>query len=136
MRSETKGEKMKYTMNKNEFINEFKNIRADNFSYEALDALYDYLVHLEEDTGEEFEFDPVAWCCEYTEYDNLKDFQKQYGSKFKKLDDIRNEATVIDISNSDRLLVLNIQPAPQSRGAGINFSKKITLKMGVGGGYP
>ena len=41
---------MKYTMNKNEFINEFKNIRADNFSYEALDALYDYLVHLEEDT--------------------------------------------------------------------------------------
>ena len=98
---------MKYTMNKNEFINEFKNIRADNFSYEALDALYDYLVHLEEDSGEEFEFDPVAWCCEYTEYDNLKDFQKQYGSKFKKLDDIRNEATVIDISNSDRLLVQN-----------------------------
>jgi hypothetical protein len=73
MRSETKGEKMKYTMNKNEL----------------------------------FEFDPVAWCCEYTEYDNLKDFQKQYGSKFKKLDDIRNEATVIDISNSDRLLVQN-----------------------------
>jgi hypothetical protein len=43
--------KMKYTMNKNEFINEFKNIRADNFSYEALDAFYDYLICLEEDTG-------------------------------------------------------------------------------------
>jgi hypothetical protein len=58
--------KMKYTMNKNEFINEFKNIRADNFSYEALDAFYDYLICLEEDTGEELQFDPVAWCCEYT----------------------------------------------------------------------
>ena len=98
---------MKYTMNKNEFINEFKNIRADNFSYEALDAFYDYLICLEEDTEEELQFDPVAWCCEYTEYDNIKDFQNQYGSEFKKIDDIKNKTTVINISNSDRLLIQN-----------------------------
>ncbi len=57
-KSKSIGGKMKQTLDLHDFINKFKNVRADNFSYEGLTALYGYLTELEEDTGQEFEFDP------------------------------------------------------------------------------
>ena len=105
---------MKQTMDLHGFIKEFKNVRADNFSYEGLTALYGYLTELEEDGGQEFEFDPIAWCCEYTEYENLEDFQKQHDDvqflnevTFKNIDDIKNVTSVIEIDGSDRFIVQN-----------------------------
>ena len=90
------------------FINEFKNVRADNFSYEGLTALYGYLTELEEDGGQEFEFDPIAWCCEYTEYENFKDFQTQHDEfDFKTMDDIWGVSSIIEIPPSDRFIVQN-----------------------------
>ena len=97
---------MKQTMDLHSFINEFKNVRADNFSYEGLTALYGYLTELEEDTGEEFEFDPIAWCCEYTEYENLEDFRKQHEWALM-LDEIRLFTSLIEIPGSDRFIVQN-----------------------------
>ena len=97
---------MKQTLDLHGFINEFKNVRADNFSYEGLTALYGYLTELEEDGGQEFEFDPIAWCCEYTEYENLEDFQKQHDD-VQFLDDIKNVTSVIEIDGSDRFIVQN-----------------------------
>ncbi len=41
--------------------------RMDQFSYEGLEVLFDYLDNLSEDTGETIELDPVALCCEYYE---------------------------------------------------------------------
>ena len=41
--------------------------RTDQFSYEGLEVLFDYLDNLSEDTGEPIELDPVALCCEYYE---------------------------------------------------------------------
>ena len=41
--------------------------RMDNFSYEGLEVLFDYLDNLSEDTGESIELDVVALCCEYYE---------------------------------------------------------------------
>lgn len=41
--------------------------RADNFSHEALVLLFNYLEDLEEQTGEPYELDVVAICCEYSE---------------------------------------------------------------------
>ena len=35
----------------------------NNFSYEGLKALYDYLENYEEETGQKVKFDPVALCC-------------------------------------------------------------------------
>tara|TARA_R100001440_G_scaffold657_1_gene2034 strand:- start:145 stop:447 length:303 start_codon:yes stop_codon:yes gene_type:complete len=99
---------MKQTMDMHGFINEFKNVRADNFSYEGLSALYGYLTELEEDGGQEFEFDPIAWCCEYTEYESLEDFQKQHDKfDFESIDDIKEVTSVIEIDGSDRLIVQN-----------------------------
>ncbi len=41
--------------------------RMDQFSYEGLEVLFDYLDNLSDDTGETIELDPVALCCEYYE---------------------------------------------------------------------
>ena len=99
---------MKQTMDMHGFINEFKNVRADNFSYEGLTALYGYLTELEEDGGQEFEFDPIAWCCEYTEYESLEDFQKQHDKfDFECIDDIKEVTSVIEIDGSSRFVVQN-----------------------------
>lgn len=41
--------------------------RQDQFSWEALEALFDYLEQYSEDVGEPFELDVIAICCEWCE---------------------------------------------------------------------
>lgn len=41
--------------------------RMDNFSYEGLEVLFDYLDNLSEDIGEPIELDVIALCCDYYE---------------------------------------------------------------------
>ena len=41
--------------------------RMDQFSYEGLEVLFDYLEELSESTGEPIELDVIALCCEYYE---------------------------------------------------------------------
>jgi hypothetical protein len=41
--------------------------RADNFSYEALELIFDYYEDYEGDGGEEFELDVIAICCDLAE---------------------------------------------------------------------
>ena len=100
---------MKDTINKNQFINWFR--RSDtyehNFSYEGLSALFDYLEEMEESTGEELDFDPIALCCEYSEYDSFEEFQEDYDGKelYPTLDDLEDYTTVIRIKNSDSFII-------------------------------
>ena len=96
---------MKQTINEFDFKNEFKKIRPDNFSYDGLTALYDYLIQFEEDTGEELEFDPIAYCCEFSEYENFKEVKQNYDIKsFKELED---NTTVLKIPNTKRFIIQN-----------------------------
>lgn len=61
---------MKRSVNQSQFIDAFRNVgRADQFSYEALVALYEYYTALEEDWECEVELDPIAICCEWSEYE-------------------------------------------------------------------
>ena len=41
--------------------------RMDNFSYEGLEVLFDYLENYSDETGEPVELDVVALCCDYYE---------------------------------------------------------------------
>lgn len=51
--------------------------RADNFSYEGLEVLFDYLENLSEDIGEPIELDVIALCCEYCE-SSIEELIDQY----------------------------------------------------------
>lgn len=56
------------TISQTDFTNAFRNYgRTDNFSYEALDLLFDYFNDLETDIGEQIELDVIAICCDYAE---------------------------------------------------------------------
>ena len=72
---------MKTTINFYEFSRWFEQHRPNNFSRVGLTALFDYLEEYEDSTGESIEFDPIALCGEYTEYDNIAEFQLDYGSE-------------------------------------------------------
>lgn len=61
-----------------EFIQEFQAIRPDNFSYDGLSALYDNFEEFENDTGENVSFDPIAICCEFSEYDSSLEAAREY----------------------------------------------------------
>jgi hypothetical protein len=68
---------MKQTVNFYDFHDAFKRIRPDNFSYEGLKALFDYLEDYEESCGEEMELDVIAICCDFTE-DSVQDIADNY----------------------------------------------------------
>ena len=94
------------TINKYEFSDAFHKMgRGKQFSYEGLDALFDYLEMLEDDIGEPIELDVISLCCEYSEYDNLKEFQNDYGDGYESLDDIENDTTLIKIEGEEGFII-------------------------------
>lgn len=96
---------MKYSINFCQFTDAFNSCRPENFSYEGLKALFGYLEQYEENTGEEIEFDVIAICCEYTEYENLAEFQDNYDKKdYPDMESIENATQVIKI-NDDRFII-------------------------------
>ena len=92
-------------MNEFDFKNEFKKIRPDNFSYDGLTVLYDYLIQYEEDCDTELEFDPIAYCCEYTEFDSFEDVKKNY--EVEDLEHLEQNTIVLKIPNTERLIIQN-----------------------------
>lgn len=65
--------------------------RSNNFSYEGLEALYNYLDDLSEDTGENIELDVIALCCEYTE-ESFDDIINNYKIDMSELDDMNDKS--------------------------------------------
>ena len=88
--------KMKQNVSESNFIDAFK-IRKGNFSYEGLTALYEFLTAFEEETEQEIELDVIAFCCDYSEYKDLKEFQTDYGKEYKTIKDIEDETQVIPV---------------------------------------
>jgi hypothetical protein len=52
--------------------------RGNQFSNEGLDGLYEYLEEAFNDTGEEYELDVIALCCEFSEYNSKDEYYAQY----------------------------------------------------------
>ena len=78
--------------------------REGNFSNDGLVALYEYLEMLEDDTGQPIELDVIALCCEFTEYDNLEEFQADYSEDYQTIGDIESDTTVIMIDDDSFII--------------------------------
>ena len=75
--------------------------RENQFTYIAKKELFDWLECLED--GKDIELDVVALCCEFTEYQSIKDFRKDYGEHYKTIEDIEYNTIVIPvITNKDK----------------------------------
>ena len=94
---------MKDTVTEYQFVDTMAQ-KQHGFSYEGAKALFEYFENLEQDTGEELEFDPVAIRCDFDEYESLEDIKKSY-QDIESLEDLQNHTTVIEIPNSDRLII-------------------------------
>lgn len=79
---------IKETTGQYQFIDAFRssNTYKNNFSYEGLKALYDYLWDLSEDIGEDIELDVVAICCDYVEYNSAFECATDHGYNVDQLD--------------------------------------------------
>lgn len=97
---------MKKTISLNNFRDEFKSCRPDNFTYDGLEALFNYLESFESDTGEELELDVIAICCDFSEYKNLEEFQADYGQDYETMEDIEQSTTFIPI-NKESFIIQN-----------------------------
>ena len=68
--------------------------RMDQFSYEGLEVLFDYLEQFSEDTGEPVELDVVALCCEYYE-SSIEELIKDYNIDVSDADGDEDEIELI-----------------------------------------
>lgn len=99
---------MKTTITQSDFRDAFlsSDSRKNSFSWEGLNALFDYLEALEQDCGEEMELDVVALDCDFTEYQDLKDVQDNF-PQIESLEDLQDHTQVIEIEGTDRLIIQN-----------------------------
>jgi hypothetical protein len=90
------------TVNIHDFREAFRTTRPDNFSYDGLAALFDYLEELSDDMGEHIELDVISLCCYWTEYESLAEYQERYGAAdYPSMEDIEDNTVVIYIDGTD-----------------------------------
>ena len=109
---------MKITLTESEFVNRFLAVRG-NFSREALVALFEHFTDLEGVSEQEIEFDPIAICCDWSEYDSALEAAEAYGFKADESEDeradkseeqavafLRDETAILELE-SGRVVILN-----------------------------
>ena len=95
---------MKQSINNYQFHRAFERMgRGKQFSYEGLNALFDYLEEYEDDTGETIELDVIALCCEYAEYKNIREYNDEY-NYCESISQIRELTTVITIGTESFII--------------------------------
>ena len=92
---------MKKTITENTFTDTMIN---HGFTHEGTKALFEYFEQYEQDSETQMEFDPVAIRCDFDEYESLEDVKENY-QDIETLEDLQNHTTVIEIPNSDRLII-------------------------------
>ena len=79
------------TITQSQFIDAFHKMgRGEQFSYAARNLIYDYL-----DEFESYELDVIGICCEFAEYENLEEFQNDYGEEYNSMEIIEEATTVL-----------------------------------------
>jgi hypothetical protein len=93
---------IKDTLDEYSFVSRFLE-RRDNFSPNALQTLYHYFDDLSEGIGEDIEFDPIAICCDWTEYENEKECLEDYDF-VEDMEEIRTSTVVLPVHGGSILV--------------------------------
>tara|TARA_Y100000004_G_scaffold139403_1_gene158235 strand:- start:197 stop:493 length:297 start_codon:yes stop_codon:yes gene_type:complete len=84
---------MKITLNKQNFLEQVRqHSRWKTFSYEGWVQIYEW----ENEMNSDVEYDPVAFCCEYAEYESFKKLKEDY-SNIKTFDDLEGKTWVANL---------------------------------------
>tara|TARA_R110000744_G_scaffold3698_9_gene13832 strand:+ start:1581 stop:1877 length:297 start_codon:yes stop_codon:yes gene_type:complete len=95
---------MKQAISKSFFVDQIVGDEYNDITYEGAKALFEYLEEIEEETGEEMDFDSVAIRCDFAEYENIGEVLKEYDS-IKNIEELRDNTVVIEIPDSNRLII-------------------------------
>lgn len=100
---------MKTTVNFDSFEDAFRHQHRDDFSRAGLVALFVYLEELERETGDEYELDVIALCCDFAEYDTAEDAARVYGwtpeDGDSPLEWLQEQSHVIEIRGYPQVIV-------------------------------
>jgi len=89
------------TITENQFVDEM--IKHNEFTVEGSKVLFEHL----EEIDPNGEFDPVGIRCAYHEYENFEEIQEEYSNlDIRSISELRNYTTVLEIPDSDRLIIL------------------------------
>lgn len=96
---------MKTTVGKYDFRQAFSDAgRKEQFSYEALDLLFEYFEQVEDDTGEEIELDVISICCDYAE-GTVDEIAESYDIDLDECDDDEKKDAVREYLNNETMIV-------------------------------
>ena len=93
---------MKDTIQKHQFVDEMAQDKH-GFSFEGASALFDYFEHLEQECDMQIEFDPIAFRCEYVEYESLEELNEDYNEDYD-MQSLSENTQVIDV-DGERLII-------------------------------
>ena len=93
---------MKQTINLSQFRDEFNAIRPNNFTFEGLEILYDYV----EEMIPDFDLDVIALCCDYSEA-SIKELIDSYDIDLDGVHPEMIDEKVLDFIN-DNSIVLGV----------------------------
>ena len=81
--------------------------RGNQFSYDGLRVLFEFLAEYEDDTGSEVELDVIGLCCDFSE-DTPEEIARDYGYTFEvDMDDDERRDELIQYL-SDRTMVCGV----------------------------
>lgn len=104
---------MKTTVDFFDFREAFRNYgRADSFTLEGLEMLFNHFEELEADTGEEMELDVIAICCDYDE-NHWEDVAANYSIDLSGCDDEDDKIEAVREYLSDNTMLVG-EPLPET----------------------
>jgi hypothetical protein len=100
---------MYQTVNLHDFRQAFQEMRPNNFSYEGLEVLFNYLTDREkDDSSYNCELDVIAICCDYVEMP-IYEVTKAYPACLSKYDDENPKediySVVMDFLNNNTCVI-------------------------------
>ena len=69
--------------------------RGEQFSYDGLEVIFDYIESYEQDAGEQIELDVIALCCEWAE-DTVENIIRNYSIDCDDVEDDEIQNYVIE----------------------------------------
>lgn len=91
------------------FRRAFELMERTNFSFEGLEILFDHIESLEDDLGCNSELDPIALCCDYTEYKDEAELLNDYS--LKSIEAVEEKTEVLEFytveNNKPRYIIRN-----------------------------
>jgi hypothetical protein len=95
---------MKQTIGLSQFTDAFMAIRPNNFTYDGLVLLFDWIEQQEQETGEEQELDVIALCCDFEEL-TVEEIVRQYNIEADDIEDDEIDDHVMNYLNDETIVI-------------------------------